>query len=35
MDLHQVIKEPDLDDIFSADLWARQSAERIIKGFMS
>ena len=30
MDCHNVIKKPDIDAIFSADLWARQEAERII-----
>lgn len=31
MDLHQVRKNPDLDAIFSADTWARQEAQGIIR----
>lgn len=35
MDSHQVIRSPDIEAIFSADLWARRKAKGIIKGFMS
>lgn len=35
MDLHEAIKEPDLETVFSADTWARKETERIIADLLS
>ena len=33
MERHTVVNDPDLDAILAADEWARQQAEKIIKGY--